>query len=332
MQYKTVIVLDTIKDVLVSQSLELIQFAKELNSGDPGAVLLILPGKAVEPAARDLRERFMLDVIALEGDDLYFPNPETLWHGLYVICRTHMPEIVCFQHNMRNCHAASALAVAMESACISAVESFARDGSGLIFNRSVFNGRITMSVAAGTKAAVVTVMPGAYPLPAEREYTGREGSVRTTEIRFDGQKCRAVSLEDKTESDVRLQEADVIISAGRGIESEENLEIIRDVVRMFPNAAIAASRPVCDLKWLPYACQVGITGKTVAPRLYVACGISGSQQHIAGMKDAQCIVAINKDPRAAIFSIADFIIIEDLAKFLRALVSRYRQRAGLTGR
>lgn len=328
-RYRTVIVLDTIRDALVGQSLELIRFAAEVNPGGEGAVLLVLPGRAVEPLARELAARFMLDVIALEDDDLYLPDPETLWHGLYGICRTHMPGIVCFQHSMRNCHAAAALAVAMDSACVTAVESFAGDRSGLVFNRSVFNGRMVMSVTAGTKSAVVTVMPGAYPLPGEPEKTGREGAVRTMRTGFDGHRCRAILLEDKTESDARLQDADVIISAGRGIGSEENLEIIREAARMFPNAAIAASRPVCDLKWLPYACQVGITGKTVAPRLYVACGISGSQQHIAGMKGSQCVVAINTDPRAAIFSIADFIIIEDLARFLPALVSRYRQRAGL---
>ena len=130
------------------------------------------------------------------------------------------------------------------------------------------------------------------------------------------------------EGSVKLEDADVIVSAGRGIGKRENLELIRETASIFLNPAIGASRPVCDNRWLPFNQQVGITGKTVMPKLYIACGISGSQQHIAGMKNSQCIVAINKDPNAAIFSVADYCVVEDILSFLPLLVKTYMERYG----
>ena len=97
---------------------------------------------------------------------------------------------------------------------------------------------------------------------------------------------------------------------------------------MFDNGAIAGSRPLCDQKWLPFSRQVGVTGRTVAPRLYMACGISGAPQHLAGMKGSQFIVAVNRDPDAAIFGVADCIVVEDLHHFLPLLVRKHRERSG----
>ena len=118
----------------------------------------------------------------------------------------------------------------------------------------------------------------------------------------------------------------MVIAAGRGIGGKEHLSLLENVARLFTNAAIGASRPLCDLKWLPLSRQVGVSGKTVAPRLYLACGISGSQQHLAGIKGANCIVAINSDPHAAIFSVADYIVIDDLHTFLPLLAAKYHER------
>jgi electron transfer flavoprotein alpha subunit len=134
---------------------------------------------------------------------------------------------------------------------------------------------------------------------------------------------KPLGIRESAEENVRLEESDVIVSAGRGIGTRENLELVRSVARLFPDSAVGASRTICDLKWLPFAHQVGVTGKTVSPKLYLACGISGAQQHIAGMKGSQMIVAINKDPQAAIFSISDYIIVEDLTTFLPLLIRKY---------
>ena len=122
-----------------------------------------------------------------------------------------------------------------------------------------------------------------------------------------------------------ISEADVIVAAGQGFGEEENLELARQLAAVFPKSAIAGSRIVCDLGWLGYGCQVGVTGATVSPRLYIACGISGAVQHVTGMRGSGFIVAINKDPAAAIFQMADVCVVEDLITFIPILLETYQK-------
>jgi electron transfer flavoprotein alpha subunit len=125
-----------------------------------------------------------------------------------------------------------------------------------------------------------------------------------------------------------ISEADVLISAGVGIGDEENLEFIYALADLFPKSAVAGSRIVCDLGWLEYKCQVGVTGATVSPELYVACGISGAVQHVTGMRGSGFIVAINTDPSAAIFHTADVCIVENLKTFIPVLIEEYKKLKG----
>ena len=112
----------------------------------------------------------------------------------------------------------------------------------------------------------------------------------------------------------------MVVAAGRGIAKPENLELLRRLAGLFSRAALAGSRPVCDAGWLGYGHQVGLTGASVAPRLYLACGISGARQHTVGMQGSEFIVAINSDPQAAIFNLADVCLVEDLLSFIPELL------------
>ncbi len=117
----------------------------------------------------------------------------------------------------------------------------------------------------------------------------------------------------QAEADITgITEAGVIVSAGQGLADKENVDLVYRLAALFTKSAVAGSRIVCDLGWLEYKCQVGVTGATVSPKLYIACGISGAVQHVSGMRNSEFIVAINKDPAAAIFQIADVCIVEDL--------------------
>jgi len=122
-----------------------------------------------------------------------------------------------------------------------------------------------------------------------------------------------------------ITEAGVIVSAGQGLGDKENLDLIFQLAALFAKSAVAGSRIVCDLGWLEYRCQVGVTGATVSPQLYIACGISGAVQHVMGMRNSEFIVAINKDPAAAIFQVADIGIVEDLTTFIPALIEVYEK-------
>lgn len=118
-----------------------------------------------------------------------------------------------------------------------------------------------------------------------------------------------------------LGRAKIVVAAGRGIEKEENLEKIYAFSKLFPGVAVAGSRPLIDMGWMPYKQQVGITGARVSPDIYIACGISGSSQHLAGMDKSAFVVAINNDPNATIFKHADLCIVEDLFSFIDSLIA-----------
>ena len=123
-----------------------------------------------------------------------------------------------------------------------------------------------------------------------------------------------------------LEEAEIVVAAGRGIGEEENLSLVHSLAGVFRKGTVGCSKPICDLKWLPYSRQVGATGKIISPKLYLAAGISGSQQHLSGIKGAKWVIAINRDKNAVIFSVADFGIVEDLTTFIPILIEKIRLR------
>ncbi len=336
-KYNTIIVLDTIEDKLIQQSLELIAFAESFNSGNLSHTLVIVPGRSVLKLCGTITEKYGIDTAALEHDDLFYPNPELLAELLYKIIGEYNGEVIVFTHTVRNSQCAAKLSVNLKCSTVTAIESLSREGEACIFQRSIFNGKLKVNMRMDTHVKIVTVLAGAYT-PGENKNPDKEDA-RVVPVlpapappegarQFDFPRYKPVSLSSETESGVKLEDADVIISAGRGIGKEENLELIKETASIFSNSAIGASRPICDQRWIPFNQQVGVTGKTVSPKLYMACGISGSQQHIAGMKNSQCIVAINKDPDASIFSIADYCIIEDIVSFLPVLVAKYKERYG----
>jgi electron transfer flavoprotein alpha subunit len=318
------VVIDTIDNRPQSSAFELLTFAVRLASIESAPVRVVIAGNSIGEAT-DRVALLGYDVIVIEDGRFRFPNPDLLVRCVSSIIESEPPRFICFHHTMRGCQTAAALSVRTGAPCITAVESFSDTDTGPSFTRALFNGKINIDLSPGTGPAVLTVLPGAFPAPEADAITHKRGEVKHMKADCIDSPYLPVSIADSSTGAVRLEDADVIVSAGQGIGSKENLDLIHAVASIFPNAAVGASRIVCDRKWLPYGHQVGVTGKTVAPKLYLACGISGAQQHIAGMKGSQMIVAINRDPKAAIFDISDYIIVEDLTKFLPALVQKYKE-------
>lgn len=328
MKYDTLLVLDTIENRLSVQSLELIAFAEAFNGGDNSRTVLFLPGRDVEWLGNLLAQRYGLAVIVCEHEHLYYPNPELMRQMLLGTVAEFGPKLICFLHTMRNCQTASSLSVALDAACITAVESChpAAD-EGRTFQRRIANGKFIQSVRPTTHHTILTILSGSFCVPEElRDAAGRNAPLFRRSYPCTTAAYIPIEVRRETESGAKLEDADVVIAAGRGIGRKEHLSLLEDVARLFTNAAIGASRPICDVKWLPYSSQIGVSGRSITPKLYIACGISGSQQHLAGIKGAHCIVAINSDPHAAIFSVADFIIIDDLHAFLPLLAKKYHER------
>ncbi len=246
------------------------------------------------------------------------------WERAAIIAAKHiMPDIIIIAHTSIGYDYAPRVAALLDGCCITSVSGIDISGENIKYRRSGFHGKLEMLYAAGKPPLVITVLPGAFPALNQQAGAGLTSvidadinPVLTSNMQF--------NIPDQ--SNTELEHAEVIISAGKGIGKAENLQIIRLMASCFNRSAIAGSRVVCDNGWIDYNAQVGLTGKKVSPLLYVACGISGSAQHIAGMKDSKMVVSINRDPEAAIFRHSDICIVEDLEMFIPEFVREAEKR------
>jgi electron transfer flavoprotein alpha subunit len=312
---------------------EVIAFARALGGGDGPSIGIVVPGGNVQAVARELADLTGLDVIALEGDGLDPYNAEAWTMALSALIQERNPRHICIPHTSRGCDFAPGLAGGIGASCITAVEGLREEAGCPSFTRSIFNGKVRMRVASAAEMTVLTILPGAFR--AEGKSPPRPDKMRAEvevlKVVERQQKTRALGMIPAGEQDLDLALADVIVSAGRGVGNEENLALIRQLAGLFSKSAIGCSRTVCDRGWLGYRHQIGLTGKTVSPKLYIACGISGAIQHLAGMRGSKCVVAINKDPGAAIFQVADVGIVEDLTTFIPLVIGLCRPPSHSSG-
>ena len=212
---------------------------------------------------------------------------------------------------------APGLAIRLGLPCLSNVQEILIRDFRPVFRRSMFGGKVTAEFTLDGTAVIIT-QPGRFkwdsPCHDEKPTIELKHAMwKEGRVRFAG------TLETE-QADSSLTEASVIICAGRGIRRKENLDRLRKMAGLFTRSSIAGSRPVCDDRWLPYSMQVGQTGTTVTPDLFIACGVSGAQQHIAGMRGSRFVVAINTDSEAPIFHETDIGIVEDLESFIDCFV------------
>jgi len=206
-----------------------------------------------------------------------------------------------------------------------ALELSHTDDGRLQARKSMYGGKIysTLEVKGGPPY-VATVRPGAYSVAEAK--AGADGEIVDLSTPDDPLSLRAkvVELLESAGETVDLHEAEIVIAAGRGVKAPEHFSMIRDLATAF-GGAVGASRAVVDAGWIDHQHQVGQTGATVSPKLYIACGISGAIQHLAGMRSSGCIVAINKDPDAPIFSVADYGIVGDLFEVVPIMTEEVRK-------
>ena len=220
-----------------------------------------------------------------------------------------------------------AIAAATGSALLTDIVGIELDGDAVRVTKPVYGGKAVATVRASTPTVVATLRPNVFE-PVEPA-DGRSATVEVVEPGVQGSDLRAVVKEvlAKASAKLDLTEADVIVSGGRGLKAPENWHLIEELAEA-AGGVPGASRAVVDAGWRPHDEQVGQTGKTVNPRLYIAVGISGAIQHLAGMRTSKCIVAINTDPEAPIFKVADYGIVGDAMAVCPVLVEELRKLRG----
>ena len=286
---------------------------------------VLVPGTSTSGPAAELAAARVQDVVTLESAALepYTPDGFTaaLQDAIARLPATH----VLLPHTYQTRDFAPKLAARMDRTLITDVTAIKHAGGETAFVRPMFQGKLTADVVAqGPAPHFVTFQIGAFRVDQVARGAS-PAAIRALQVKIDApirQKPEPPFQQAKQAVD--LSQAERIVSVGRGIKDQSNIAIAQRLADAL-GAEIAASRPICDAGWLPMERQVGSSGQTVAPKLYLALGISGAIQHLVGMKGANTIVAINKDPDAPIFEVADYGIVGDLFEIVPAIIEAVKQ-------
>ena len=300
-------------------TLELLTAARAL--GEPSAVVVGAPGVAA--TVKDtLGEYGAAKVYVAESDEIAGYSVAPKAEALAAVVAQASPAAVLISSSPENKEIAARLAFKIGSGILTDAVAVDSDGA----TQSIFGGAITVQSTVRTGVPVVTVRPNSYapePAPAAAEEVAVEVALS------DSAKAAKIldSVVEEKGSRPQLSDASVVVSGGRGIGNADNFAIIEKLADSL-GAAVGASRAVVDAGWVPHTMQVGQTGVTVSPQLYIAVGISGAIQHRAGMQTSKTIVAINKDPEAPIFELADFGVVGDLFQVAPQLAEEISKRKG----
>jgi electron transfer flavoprotein alpha subunit len=299
---KTLLIGEYREGKLLDSTYELLGFAGQLG----GETAMLLVGSALQLPAY--------------GGTLYLAdatvcgeyNPNLHKKLILEAVQQENPDYIVFVHSSYGWDLAPRVAAALKVAQVSEVIAIADGG----FEVGCCNAKMRRSVKPATSRAVVTIQAGAFPAVQP----GGSPTIRKLAA-TDGGALEFVGYEAAEKKDVDLAKAEIIVSAGRGVGKKDNIPVIAALAKAL-GGELGASRPVVDAEWVSHSHQVGTTGQTVSPKLYVACGISGAIQHLAGMKKSDFIIAINKDKDAPIGEIADVLVVADVMQFVPALTAK----------
>jgi electron transfer flavoprotein alpha subunit len=296
------------------------QLAGELNTSVSVAVL----GQPIDPLAADLAGKQLEKIYLVEHELLKEYTPDAYTTALGQLLARVNPEYVLLPHTYQVRDFLPKLATALGTVAVSDVVAHRVEAGAVVLVRQLFQGRLNSDVRfTGAAPHFASLQAGAYRADqlvegaaAVEKFTPAiaAGDVRTRPLERFRESARAVDL----------SAAELIVAVGRGIKEADNIALIQELANVM-GAELAASRPICDAGWLPMERQVGSSGQTVGPKMYMAIGISGAIQHLVGMKGSRTIVAINKDPNAPIFEVADYGIVGDLFQVVPELIEAFKK-------
>jgi electron transfer flavoprotein alpha subunit len=304
---------------------ELLAAAKKIDPAALPTAVATGTGAELDAVCEILRASYG-EVWKIANESLAYPNAELVRKGLVKV----LPQgsVLLVAHNHFGIDLSPGLSIRLNASYVSDVVGIdGIEGSNLKVVRQEFGGQVSTHVRCDiSSGAVINVRPGAFKpvdsTPANGTVVDRSEEVGT--LTAGRRYLETVAAEA---GDVDITKEPVLVSVGRGIQKQDNLGIAQELADAM-GAAVSCSRPVVDAKWLPKSRQVGSSGQTVKPKIYLACGISGSFQHLAGLKGSPFIVAINKNPKAPIFQVADVGIVADILEFLPELTNKVREAKG----
>jgi electron transfer flavoprotein alpha subunit len=307
-----------------ASALELVRAGRNLAEalGKPLAAVVI--GEETAAAAEAIGRRGVPHVFTVEDALLAEPNAQAQTTALAAVVGKASPDVILFAASTLGRDLAPALAARLGVGVVSEAVSFAVEQGKLRAVRPVYAGKAEITVEAAAMPVVMSLRPKSFEPAAEIE---AKPEVTPVAVDLAGVRSEVREVRKPEVRQVDLTEADVIVAGGRGMKGPEHFHLIEELAAAL-GGVVGASRAVVDAGWRPHSEQVGQTGKTVAPKLYVACGISGAIQHLAGMTSSRCIVAVNRDPEAPIFRVADYGIVGDVFDVLPALIAAVKEKKG----
>lgn len=302
-------------------TLELLGLGRDL-AATGGEVSVVALGSGMGKACAELLSRGAERVFFLDRPEFFPYNPEVWTPVMEAFLRDREPALVLAGHTPLGQDLLPRVAFSLESGLVTDCVGIRKEEGGFLFTRPVYGGNALAEVRVNTPTALATVR---VRVGTVLEPSDTRGELVPLELDPPPKSRMAVQERHRLESEeCSLEDARVVVSGGRGIGGEEGFQILRELARILGGAA-GASRPPVDSGWAPSTSQVGITGKMVAPDLYIAVAISGSSQHLSGMGDSGKIVAINKDPEAYIFQVSDYGVVGDWREVLPAFLSKVRE-------
>lgn len=315
-------------DNLTSGTFEAIGAGRFFSSKLNAKLSLIILGNKVDALIHGLSDTGVDNIYVLENLHLSPYTSDAYINSLEPFIKQHKPSIILMTSTCMSRDFAPKLASRLKTAYVPDVSGveinppsppLQKGGEGgILFTRPVYGGRLLSTLTCkGERPWVVTLRPRAFEKTAN---TSKKANIEKSAPNVSPSDIRTIIKGiEKTQKGLGLTEADVVISGGRGMKGPENFKMLEELANIL-GGVVGASGAAVDAGWLPHSAQVGQTGKVVSPKLYVACGISGAPQHLAGMSTSKCIIAINKDPDAPIFKVADYGVVGDLFEVVPMLI------------
>ncbi|MFE4706936.1 electron transfer flavoprotein subunit alpha/FixB family protein [Peribacillus simplex] len=316
---RKVLILGEIRnDSLRNVSFEAIGAAR-IAAGE-GEIVGVLIGDHVQLFGNELIQYGADRVVTVEDDKLKQYTSDGFSEALLAVINQENPEVIIIGHTSLGKDLSPRIASKLDSGLISDVTSIEEIDGNLVFTRPIYSGKAFERKVITDGLVFATIRPNNIEPLVKAEASSGEISSLSVDIR--DLRTIVKNVVRKASEGVDLTEANVIVAGGRGVKSKEGFEPLKELAKVL-GGAVGASRGACDADYCDYSLQIGQTGKVVTPELYIACGISGAIQHLAGMSNSKVIVAINKDPEANIFQIADYGIVGDLFEVVPMLIEEF---------